>query len=204
MRISDWSSDVCSSDLPTHEVQLTAALWRILPPWDEVWAKHASIPSTGRPVSDPTLGFFGSDAVWGWPGRRRFSALYSGILTSGRETPERLDSWRLLLGSSGNWSSWGGSGNYRLKECSGVPVASPPPSPAASLPPAVRVGWASWLHLKARRQHGRFCTDTHQEPFGSEHSRPDCVPLTFIYILQKSPCPVGCSIWLMLSAQFSF
>lgn len=108
------------------------------------------------------------------------------------------------MGSSGNWSSWGGSGNYRLKECSGVPVASPPPSPAASLPPAVRVGWASWLHLKARRQHGRFCTDTHQEPFGSEHSRPGCVPLTFIYTLQKSPCPVRCSIWLMLSAKQTF
>src|SRR3546814_6483511 len=70
MRISDWSSDVCSSDLPTQASSLLPAeLWRHLAASvprelrsdsaSNAWVLDGSRTATGKPIlaNDPHLGF---------------------------------------------------------------------------------------------------------------------------------------------------
>src|SRR3546814_14241974 len=58
MRISDWSSDVCSSDLSVLlAVPLAAALWRLFAPGSEAGrAQNARVIALGATLIDFALG----------------------------------------------------------------------------------------------------------------------------------------------------
>lgn len=141
------------------------------------------------------------DSFWGPPSLRPSTALlqqWCGVglawfllllcllpchLEIRRESPGRLNSWWLLLGSSGNQSSWGGSRKPLAQRVfwfiCGFPTTLP-----YSQPLICRVcGLGCWAPTEGMGDSAEGCVDTHPDPSGSEHSWAGCVPLTFPYTL---------------------
>src|SRR3546814_3251218 len=81
MRISDWSSDVCSSDLTATESTspasrtspTTAPGWRNAPPWRRCWPRNSR--HSGRTLSRAQGG-----VLWGFLGVRRGSVKHRATL----------------------------------------------------------------------------------------------------------------------------
>src|SRR3546814_20254461 len=66
MRISDWSSDVCSSDLKMFAYLRPIIAERVANPADDVFSKMVSGPYAGRPLSvDQMLGLSATIIVGG-------------------------------------------------------------------------------------------------------------------------------------------
>lgn len=105
------------------------------------------------------------------------------ILRSGRENPERLNSWWLLLGSSGKRSSWGRKWKRLTQKSFLVSLWLRLHHPCSQpLIDSCVCGLGCWAPIQGMEDTMGGCLDTHQDLTGFKLYLPDCVSLTFTHI----------------------
>lgn len=105
------------------------------------------------------------------------------ILRSGRENPERLNSWWLLLGSSGKRSSWGRKWKRLTQKSFLVSLWLRLHHPCSQpLIDSCVCGLGRWAPIQGMEDTTGGCLDTHQDLTGFKLYLPDCVSLTFTHI----------------------